>query len=137
VTRPRKPPNWVPSSVVSMAHAMQPFEREIPEEQRLIERLLTDPRMESVWRYLKSASVQTSDIDALPDNLRISNWIGTSLETKDFSLNDEACVALFASVVIELGVLKEVVTRDIRQILLRDHDDRCERTISSAAQRRL
>jgi hypothetical protein len=109
VTRSKKIPGCVPPSVVSMACAMRPFEREIPEEQKLIERLLTDRRMETVWRHLKGVEVQASTIEALPENQRMRNWVEPSLE--NFSLNDEACAAFFASVVIELGVPKEPATR--------------------------
>jgi hypothetical protein len=86
-------PDWVPPLMVSLASAMRPFGQEI------VDRLLTDPQMESVWRILGATHVDAAAIEKLPKNLRLDNW--PSLEKLDVPASDAACVAFFAAAAIE------------------------------------
>jgi hypothetical protein len=92
----RKTPDWVPPLLESVASAMRSYSPEV------CDRLLTDSSMETVWHTLLQIEVKALP-DDLPNNLRVGNWIEPSLLTRDASLNDEACVAFFAAVVIEVG----------------------------------
>jgi hypothetical protein len=74
----------------------------------IAERLLTDPKMESVWSYLLSEDVTADAIANLPDKLRMSHW---GISERGVSLQEQACVALFAYVVIEFGQLRPAGTR--------------------------
>src|SRR5579872_5803435 len=95
----------VPPLIVILADAMQPFGQEVSK------RLLADPRMEGVWRTLKKMKVDAATIERLPSNLRLSNWIEPSIETRDASLNEEACAAFFAATVIELRLRNPPIAR--------------------------
>ena len=97
----KKTPDWVPPIVGKLAIAMHPFGQEI------VDRVLTDPRMAGVWPVLLRQNIDASAIEALPSNLRVANW--PSLETPDATPGDEACVAFFAAVVIELKLANKPI----------------------------
>jgi hypothetical protein len=110
-------PDWVPPLMVSLASAMRPFGQEI------VDRLLTDPQMESVWRILRAKSVDQAALEKLPPNLRLDNWVEASLETRDATANDAACAAFFAYAVIifTLGN-RSVKEQDIKREMSRWRD---------------
>jgi hypothetical protein len=99
-------PAWVPPLVVSVVGKMRGFSPEI------VDRLLTFPRMETVWHTLRQIEVKALPED-LPDNLRVRNRIEPSLLTRDASLNDEAAAAFFACVVIETRLKNKLARKDI------------------------
>jgi hypothetical protein len=109
----KKVPDWVPPLVVaSSAGAMRRFGQEV------VDRLLTDARMESVWQTLRARNVNAVALDALPSNLRLDNWVEGSLETGDATPNDEACVAFFAAAVIEFKLAnKPVYASDVSELI--------------------
>lgn len=116
VIRSEDVPDWVPRAVKSMAMAIQVGVD-------IARRLLTDPRMQAVWPELKRARVITEEIPgplpgpAFPPSLQIANL--DSLERlktwdipdRDVPLQDQACAAFFAFVVIELSNKRIVLTR--------------------------
>jgi hypothetical protein len=97
-----KPPAWVPPLVVSVAGAMRGcFDPEV------VDRLLTDSRMEAVWTVLRQHPVKELPAD-LDGNLRADHWIGP-VET--LSPKDEAAVVFFAAVVIQVWIRNEPQAR--------------------------
>ena len=94
----------VPESVKCMAAAI-----EIGKDIGLL--LMTDKRMDSVWRELqKQAKANGVEIAmrALNSRYRMQKWGVSEL---GISLPDRACAAFYSWVVIELGVPKESATR--------------------------
>jgi hypothetical protein len=87
-------PAWVPPLVVSVAGKMRGFSPEI------VDRLLTDPEMETVWREIGQHPVKPLPAH-LEGNLRVNHWLGHDVEA---SPKDEAAVAFFACVVIQVGL---------------------------------
>jgi hypothetical protein len=114
-----KPPSWVPPLVASVAGAMREFNPAVSD------RLLTDSGMETVWHTLRQIEVKALPED-LPDNLRVRNWIEPSLLTRDASLNDEACVAFFADVVIHVRIANKARSRREIDALTRRFSDAAE-----------
>jgi hypothetical protein len=114
-----KPPAWVPPLIVGVAGAMRPL------GQGIADRLLTDSRMDTVWHTLRQIEVKALPED-LPDNLRVRNWIEPSLLTRDASLNDEACVAFFADVVIQVRNANKASSRGEIDALTRRFSDAAE-----------
>jgi hypothetical protein len=91
---------WVPSSVNSMAHVL-------PIRGAEAHRLLTDPRMKSVWRTLKRQSVSEDGLAKLQNWQRIESYeIGDA-----YSVMDRACAAFFATAVLELSSTRNIQTR--------------------------
>jgi hypothetical protein len=84
-------PAWVPPLVVSVAGKMRGFSREI------VDRLLIDTKMETVWREIGQHAVKPLQAD-MDCNLRVNHWLGRDVEA---SPKDEAAVAFFACVVIQ------------------------------------
>jgi hypothetical protein len=105
-TVPDPIPNWVPSSVKLLAPAFP-----------LGQRLLTDPRMEAVWRVLQKADVSEEGLESVESFQRLESW-GISkydhplqdFPPPDFSLQDRACAALFAFAAWELNSKRNAIT---------------------------
>jgi hypothetical protein len=89
------------SAIDAMAEVM-------PVGKDIANRLLTDPQMKTVWHYLKRVKVETSALETLPLNQRLSNW---GIDDYNVSANGHACAAFLAHIVLELGVPKEAATR--------------------------
>jgi hypothetical protein len=117
LVRPKAAPAWVPPMIVSLASAMSSFGQEIAD------RLLTDPKMESVWQTLTVTDVDAAALEKLPENLRLDHWVEASLGTRDATDNDAACAAFFASAVIifTLGN-RSVKEHDIKREMSRWRD---------------
>jgi hypothetical protein len=99
---PKKTPDWVPPLVVSVAGKMRGFSPEI------VDRLLTDPKMETVWREIDQP---VKPLPAnLEGNLRVNHWLGHDVEA---SPKDEAAAAFFACVVIETRLENKLARKDI------------------------
>lgn len=106
-------PDWVPLAVKSMATVL-------PVGADIAQRLLTDPKMKAVWQELRRADVTTEKIlsgPAFPPRLQVANlnsferlkhWKKPDL---DFSLQDQACAALFAYTVVEFSFSRSIGTR--------------------------
>jgi hypothetical protein len=106
-------PDWVPRLVVRTASAMRSFAQE-----KTVDRLLIDSRMKVVWRTLKTRKVTVSAIESLPTNRRLDNWLEASLETRDATLSNRACVAFFASAVIEFTLAnKPAYASDVTKLI--------------------
>jgi hypothetical protein len=107
------------NALKSMARAMPALkygsEEECPRD--IARRLLNDPRMNKVWRYLMTVKVEASAIEALPLNQHLSNWDisdyyippdkhGAEDDGKGaaVSLNGRACAAFLALVALELAI---------------------------------
>jgi hypothetical protein len=110
-------PNWVPAAVKAVAPAIGIGPEDIKR------RLLIDPKMEGVWRTLKTqAKKQVAEnaekfagrLDALDSLWRMQTWDVSDL---DVSLEEQACAAFFLIILVELGVPKSAV---------KDHDIRKE-----------
>ncbi|MGC2351622.1 MAG: hypothetical protein WA238_12075 [Methylocella sp.] len=109
-TVPDPIPNWVPPSVKLLATAFPLGE--------LGERLLTDPRMKAVWKVLQNADVSEAALASVESFQQLRSW-GISkydlplqdFPPPDFSLNDHACVALFAFAAWKLNIKPNVITR--------------------------
>jgi hypothetical protein len=100
---PKKTPDWAPPLVVSVAGKMRGFSPEI------VDRLLTDPKMETVWRQIGQRKVKPLPADLAP-NLRVNHWFGHDVEA---SPKDEAAAAFFACVVIETRLENKLARKDI------------------------
>jgi hypothetical protein len=94
-------PDWVPSAVKSIAAVTI----SAPE---IRERLLTDPRMKTVWRTLRGQKVGSLEIDGLQSWQQLKSW---GISDKDVTLEDQACAAFFAAAAMELGSERAVWTR--------------------------
>jgi hypothetical protein len=107
--RPEDVPDWVPPAVKSMAAVM-------PVGAAISQRLLTDPRMKRVWLYLRRLKVTAATIDALPPLLRMETWeiclfpASKNLD-EGVSLQDRACAAFYAAIVLELAHCRAIATR--------------------------
>jgi hypothetical protein len=107
--RPEDVPDWVPPAVGSMAAVM-------PIGAAISQVLLTDQRMKQVWSYLRRLKVTAATIDALPPLLRMETWeICRFPASKNIdegvSLQDRACAAFFAAIVLELANFRAIATR--------------------------
>ena len=78
--------------------SMEALTQMLPVGGNIAKQLLTDPKMKSVWSELLSEDVTA---DAIPRRLRMSNW---GLSERGVSLQEQACVALFAYVAIEFSL---------------------------------
>jgi len=94
-------PEWVPRSVLQMATAM-----ELGTEIRI--RLLTDPRMKSVWRVLQSAGVDKAVFAKIDPQQLLSHW---GINDFHYSANDQACAAFFACILVEATIANPPVTQ--------------------------
>jgi hypothetical protein len=109
-------PAWVPPLVVSVAGKMRGFSPEI------VDRLLTDPKMETVWREIGQHPVKPLPAH-LEGNLRVNHWLGHDVEA---SPKDEAAVAFFACVVIQVGLRNKArERRDSDALAAPIHRERC------------
>lgn len=97
-TVPDPMPNWVPSSVKLLAPAFP-----------LGQRLLTDPRMEAVWRVLQRTEARKSGFDSVDSFQRLRSW---GIPEDGLSLQQLACAALFAFAAWELNSPKPVITHE-------------------------
>jgi hypothetical protein len=97
-------PDWVPSSVKSMAMAVH-----ISYEGTVAHRLLTDPRMKSVWRELKKQEITRDALASLEPRERMSTW---DITDRKLSPQDQACAAFYARVAIEFCSPRIVRTRE-------------------------
>jgi hypothetical protein len=100
--RARTAPTCVPPLVVNAASAMREVRPEV------CDRLLTDQRMQAVWTELGQHKVTALPAD-LDYNLRVEHWLGPSAETP--SPRDEAAVAFFATVLIQVALGNEARER--------------------------
>jgi hypothetical protein len=98
---PKKAPDWVPPLVVSVAGKMRGLSAEI------VDRLLTDPKMETVWREIYDVKPLPAHLEV---NLRVNHWLGHDVEA---SPKDEAAAAFFACVVIETRLKNKLARKDI------------------------
>jgi hypothetical protein len=81
--------DWVPSAVRRAARGLTPLKPNIKD------RLLTDPRMKSVWRYLRRVRVKQGALNSLEP------WRRLPPEERG-SPSDEALAAFFVAAVTEL-----------------------------------
>jgi hypothetical protein len=100
---PKKTPDWAPPLVVSVAGKMRGLSPEI------VDRLLTDPKMETVWREIGQRPVKPLPAHLEP-NLRVNHWLGHDVEA---SPKDEAAVAFFACAVIKTRLKNKLARKDI------------------------
>lgn len=113
--KPEDIPDWVPSPVKRMAMAMG-----LAYEGTVAHRLLTDPRMKSVWRELKNHEITPDALASLEQRERMSNWDISDL--KD-SLQDQAYAAFYARVAIEFCSPRIVASRvDVKKSAKPWHD---------------
>lgn len=98
-------PDWVPPSVKSMAMAIATG---LPVEGTAAHRLLTDPRMESVWRELKKHEITRDALDSLDRLERMSTW---DMSDWKVSPQDQAYAAFYARLAIQFAGPRNVVTR--------------------------
>lgn len=83
-------PDWVPGCVAAVALKM---------ELQITQRLVVDPRMEAVWRTLKSRKIN-GDLAAIDDLQKPEAW-----EVDCVSVSDRACVGYFVAAAIQFGVV--------------------------------
>jgi hypothetical protein len=84
----------------------------IPVGREVADRLLTDPRMDAVWRGLlrkKKYAPDRDNIENLPEGLRLGHW---GLAEYRLSHPQRACVALFADTVKEFSLDRPAGTID-------------------------
>lgn len=103
-----------PAAVVEMA-------RILPIGKDVAERLLNDPRMVGVWRELQRRNRQPRKEVHVPnefsilkqehllveERFRLRHW---GIDDRKVSLQEQACAAIFAYVVIEFGQKRAVIT---------------------------
>lgn len=100
-------PRWVPDSVKRTALAMATCGMEVG----FAHRLLSDTRMESVWKEIHKQARMLDDrqlengLAALVGPVRMEDW---GLCKFEFSLPEQVCAAFFCSLVIELGNKREL-----------------------------
>jgi hypothetical protein len=115
-------PNWVPASVKTLAVRGSWFDDE------LVRRLVTDPKMKSVWQYLRRAQPmdsETADSKMIQELLRVS-------ETP-ISVPEQTCAVFFLYVVNELCPPKAVrIRQDIENLVTpwRSAAEQCRSAIS-------
>ena len=100
-------PNWVPATVKKLAVGC------LGSTDDLVRRLVTDPKMKSVWQYLRRAQPMDSEIansKTIQEFLRVS-------ETP-ISVQEQTCAVFFLSVVNELCTPRAATTRqDIENLV--------------------
>lgn len=96
-------PVWVPDAVKSMA-----TKGSFPFETAEARRLVTDDRMQTVWKKLRKRRVGGEVIDHLDWFQRLDTW---GIPEAGVSLEDRCCAALFAYAAQELSSPREVWTR--------------------------
>jgi hypothetical protein len=94
-----KIPDWVPAAVSKVAKvaAIPPC---VPGT--VTHRLLTDKRMESVWRQLRRRQVARDVARRFDENERLSSY---NLSERRVSANERACAAFFICVASRIGSL--------------------------------
>jgi hypothetical protein len=113
--KPEDIPEWVPLPVKRMAMAMG-----LAYEGTVAHRLLTDPRMKSVWRELKNHEITPDALASLEQRERMSNW---DISDPNDSLQDQAYAAFYARVAIEFCSPQIVASRvDVKKSAKPWHD---------------
>ena len=92
-------PNWVPAAVKKLA-VQSGFAEE------LVRRLVTDPKMKSVWQYLRRAQPVVSEIAGFGAALEF--W---GVSEMGVSVQEQACALFFYFVVIEMCAPMAATTR--------------------------
>jgi hypothetical protein len=100
-----KLPHWVPPAVKTIAEVLPYYA-----DSDIARRLLTDERMDPVWKSLKRAKVAQDSIDQLDDWQRLRAY---DIPVSDMlvPIEDEACAAFFAGAVVELNLPRDVLMR--------------------------
>jgi len=108
-------PAWVPNSVQAVA-------RELPDSDAKT-RLLTDPRMETVWDFLLRQDVSRADAEAFfwPETLKEPDW-----GPENFTHAEIACAMIFVHIVEGLNFPVTIETRAERDALARPWLDAAE-----------
>jgi hypothetical protein len=126
-------PPWVPPAVCDIAQAIHIDRKDTP---GVATRLVCDPRMKPVWKWLKQRAQQIHDggeletrLAALPERYLPHHW-GLSgrltaapywkFSTR-YALPDQACAAFCACVIIALGVNNPAVRRARIEALANEH----------------
>lgn len=95
-------PDWVPAAVQRIAKVM-------PCKAEVAERLLTDERMQVVWRTLRGRTIEVQNLEQLKSWQQFKSW---GVADERTSLPDQACTAFYATVAVELSADRVVWTRE-------------------------